>query len=535
MIDRYTKWKQNILIPHIIKHKERGSFTNDSNIPVEHFYYPEGTKYHIDEAPGEYPFTRGIHPTMYRGKIWTMRQYAGYGSPDETNKRYKYLLESGQTGLSVAFDLPTQMGLDSDDPLSSGEVGRCGVAIDSIDDFERLFNGISLDKISVSMTINATAIVILAMYVALAEKHKIDSGSLSGTVQNDILKEYIARGTYIFPIKQSIKLVIDVIEYSQNHLPRFNPISISGYHIREAGADAIQELAYTFANGITYLEEALTRGLNIEKFAERLSFFFNSQSDFFFEIAKFRASRRIWAKIIKERFGIKRELQKLRFHTQTSGFSLKSTLPKNNIVRVALQALSAVLGGTQSLHTNSLDEAFALPTEESAEIALRTQQIIAEESGVTNTIDPLGGSYYVEELTNRIEKEVFNYLERIERNGGMIKAIENGSVSKEIHEKAFLYQKKLEGIQKRDIAGENRIEKILKIDEGIERREIEKIKKLRKNRDNNKVEEALSELKRSAKNENVNLFHSVLTSVKNHCTLGEITGILKSVYGVKGN
>jgi methylmalonyl-CoA mutase N-terminal domain/subunit len=488
--------------------------------------------------PGDYPFTRGITPNMYRGKTWTMRQYSGYGDAAHTNKRFKYLLANGQTGLSVAFDLPTQMGYACDDIESAGEVGKVGVSINTLQDMEDLFCDIPLDKVSVSMTINATAIIILAMYVALAQKKKINLSNLRGTVQNDILKEYIARGTYIFPPKESLQLVIDVIKYCNEFLPNFNGISISGYHIREAGSTASQELAFTFSNAITYVENIIKTGIHVDTFAPRLSFFFNVHNNFLEEISKFRAARRIWAKIMRDRFGAqKKESMLLRFHTQTAGCSLSANQPKNNIGRVTLQALAAILGGTQSLHTNSFDEALGLPTEESSLIALRTQQIIKEESRVINTIDPLAGSYIIEESTNELEKNVLNYLNEIDKMGGSIACIENGFIKNEIEKSAYAYQKSIEN-NERNIVGVNKYKtneikkiKILKINPETEKKQLQKLKQIKNARDNKKVVSSLKTLNEKAITQNINLFPYVLDCVKNYCTIGEITKSLSAVFG----
>jgi methylmalonyl-CoA mutase N-terminal domain/subunit len=487
--------------------------------------------------PGEFPFTRGVYPEMYSKRLWTMRQYAGYGSVEESNKRYKYLLSQGQTGLSVAFDLPTQMGYDSDHPLVQGEVGKTGVAIDSLEDMELLFKGIPLESVSVSMTINSTAPIILAMYIVIAEKRGIPLHQLRGTVQNDVLKEYIARGTYIFSPKGALKLAIDIIEYCTKNLPKWNPISISGYHIREAGSTLVQEVAFTFANAITYVEETIARGLEVDQFAPRLSFFFNSHNQFFEEIAKFRVSRRLWAKIMKHRFKAKNlNSYKLRFHTQTAGSTLTSQQPMNNVIRVTLQALASILGGTQSLHTNSKDEALALPTEESAKLALRTQQIIAYETGIPEVVDPLGGSYYIESLTNKIEKEVVSYLKEIEALGGAISAIEKGYFQKKIQQSAYEYQKKIEteekiivGVNKFQEKEEKKIE-ILKIPEKTITTQLESLKKLKQKRDNQKVREKLKQLEKESKR-NVNLMPNIIEAVKVYATVGEIVEVLKKEMG----
>lgn len=491
--------------------------------------------------PGSYPFTRGIHPDMYRGKLWTMRQYAGFGTAAETNQRFLYLLSQGQMGLSVAFDLPTQLGIDSDNPLAQGEVGKVGVAIDSLEDMEQLFQNIPLDKVSVSMTINAPAAIILAMYLTLAKRRGIPWNSLAGTIQNDILKEYIARGTYIFPPKPSLRLIIDTIAFCQQYVPRWNTMSISGYHIREAGATAVQELAYTLANAITYIQGAINAGLDPEKFVPRLSFFLASHNNFFEEIAKFRAARRIWAKITRNRFGLKNEKAwKFRFHTQTSGSTLTAQQPENNVVRVALQALAAVLGGTQSLHTNSRDEALSLPSAESARIALRTQQIIAYETGVADTVDPLGGSYFLEKLTKQIEEKVWEELERIEQIGGMIKAIETGYIQKKIQESAYSYQKKIE-TKEQYIVGlnvfHNKEEKI-KFDlyyppEEVEKEQIKKLTRFRSHRQLDSLNFALKAIKEAAQGSD-NLLPYFIQAVEAGATLGEITQTLKEIFGIWG-
>ncbi|MDI6839872.1 MAG: methylmalonyl-CoA mutase family protein [bacterium] len=500
--------------------------------------------------PGEYPFTRGIYPNMYRGRLWTIRQYAGYASAKESNKRYKYLLAQGQTGLSVAFDLPTQMGYDSDHPLSEGEVGKTGVAIDSLLDMEALFDGIPLDKVSTSMTINSTAPILLAMYIAVANKQGVSRELLSGTVQNDILKEYIARGTYIFPPVPSMRLTIDIFEYCSKYLPKWNTISISGYHIREAGATAVQELAFTLANAIAYVEAAIARGLTVDSFAPRLSFFFNAHNDFFEEIAKFRAARRLWAKIMKERFNAKDPKSwMLRFHAQTAGCTLTAQQPENNAVRVAFQSLAAVLGGTQSLHTNSMDEALALPSEEAVRLALRTQQLIAYESGVPNTIDPLGGSYYIESLTKDIEAKAMEYINKIDSIGGALKAVEIGYFQHEIHNSAYEYQKAIES-GKKVVVGVNRFvegeedytKNILKVDPKVREEQIVRLKKLKSTRDNRKVNASLKTLRdaslslrsaqgRGSTEDNGNLMEPIIDCVKCYATLGEICSVLREVFG----
>jgi methylmalonyl-CoA mutase N-terminal domain/subunit len=487
-------------------------------------------------SPGEYPFTRGIHPTMYRGRLWTMRQFSGFGTAEDTNKRYKYLLSHGQTGLSVAFHLPTLMGVNSDHPLAQGEIGKCGVAIDSLADMEILFDEIPLDKITTSMTINPPAAVLWAMYIAVAEKQGISPKVISGTIQNDILKEYIAQKTFIFPPKPSMKLIVDTFEYGAKEVPRWNTISISGYHIREAGSTAVQELAFTLRDGIEYVEWALERGLNVDDFAPRLSFFFNAHNDFFEEIAKFRAARKIWAGAMRERFGAKnpRSLW-LRFHTQTSGVSLMAQQPYNNVIRVAMQALAAVLGGTQSLHTNSLDETYALPSEDAVTIALRTQQIIAYESGVTNTIDPLGGSYFVEKLTQEMEEEAEEYIRKIDDMGGMVKAIELGFPQKEIIDSAYWYQKAVEKKEK-IIVGVNAYQmdhepiSLLQIDDSVAHQQLERLKKVKKERNSSTVRQNLRNL-RDAAESHLNLMPFILKCVRCYTTLGEIIDTLKEVFG----
>lgn len=528
------------------KIKERkGIFTTPSGIVLERLYTPEDVKgidYERDIGyPGEYPFTRGIQPTMYRGRLWTMRQYAGFGTAEETNKRFKYLLEQGQTGLSVAFDLPTQMGYDSDHPMSQGEVGRVGVAIDSLEDMEILFDGIPLDKVSTSMTINATASMLLAMYMVTAEKQGVSPDKIQGTVQNDLLKEFIARGTYIFPPEPSLKITIDIMEYCQDNIPKWNPISISGYHMREAGCTAIQEVAFTLADAIEYLNWAKARGLNIEKIAERVSFFFAVHNNFLEEVAKFRAARRLWARIMRNRFNVKSDRAcMLRFHSQTSGVTLTAQQPRNNIIRVTIQALAAVLGGTQSLHTNSFDEALALPSEEAATIALRTQQIIAYESGVADTIDPLAGSYAVESLTSKIEEEASKYIEEIDKRGGMIRCIEEGYINREIDEASYRYQLEVEN-KERIVVGVNEFcnvsdepVEILKIDPRIEELKRERLKELRKKRDNERVRVDLKRLEEAAR-ANENIMPYIVEAVRDYATIGEMTMALEKVYGRFGH
>jgi len=536
------EWEEKKLESTLSRFPERKQeFVTSYEDEIERLYTPldvENLDYIEDLGfPGEYPFTRGVQPTMYRGKLWTMRQYAGFGSAEESNKRYKYLLEQGQTGLSIAFDLPTQIGFDSDDPMSEGEVGKVGVAIDSLRDMEILFDGIPLDKVSVSMTINSTAMILLAMLMTIAKKQGVPYEKLRGTIQNDILKEYIARGTYIFPPKESMKLIVDIFDYGSKNLPKFNLISISGYHIREAGANAVQEIAFTLADGIAYVEAAIKAGLDPNEFGRNLSFFFNAHNNFLEEVAKFRAARKLWAKIMKERFGVTDEkAMKLKFHTQTAGSTLTAQQPLNNIIRVTIQALAAVLGGTQSLHTNSYDEALGLPTEQSVTVALRTQQIIAHEMGVSETVDPLAGSFAIEKLTLDIEEKAQKYLEKIDEIGGMVKAIEDGYPQKEILNSAYKTQKRIEN-KEQIIVGVNeynsdKTEKIdiLKLDEEQEEKQIEKLKNLKKQRDNVKVEESLNNLKKAAINED-NLFPYVIECVENYSTVGEITKILKEVYG----
>lgn len=490
----------------------------------------------MNELPGEFPFTRGIQADMYRGKPWTMRQYAGFSTAEESNKRYHYLLSQGTMGLSVAFDLPTQIGYDSDHELAEGEVGKVGVAIDSLADIELLFSGIQLKDISTSMTINATAPILLAMYVALAKKQGADLKQLNGTIQNDILKEYAARGTYIFPPSPSMRLITDVFEYCSKEVPKWNTISISGYHIREAGSTAVQELAFTLANGKAYLQAAISKGLEINVFAKRLSFFFNCHNNFFEEIAKFRAARRMWAKITKELGATDAVAQKLRFHTQTGGSTLTAQQPMNNIVRVTTQALAAVLGGTQSLHTNGYDEALSLPTEAAAKIALRTQQIIAFESGATDTVDPLAGSFFIEQLTDELEIAANQYIQRIDAMGGAVKAIELDYIQQEIARSAYEYQKEIENSD-RVIVGVNKFDEpepsaknLFRVDDAIRNTQISKLKRLKAERDNGTVKKSLAQLKAAAQN-NLNLMPYILTAVENYATLGEIADNLRSVFG----
>jgi len=512
-----------------------------SHIPVLALYSPAeiaGRDYDDDLGyPGEFPFTRGVQATMYRGRLWTMRQYAGMGDAEESNKRYKYLLANGTTGLSVAFDLPTQIGLDSDNPLAMGEVGKVGVAIDSIEDMQRLFDGIDLTKISTSMTINATASVLLALYVAVARRQGADIRKLSGTVQNDVLKEYIARGTYIYPPQQAMRIITDLFAWTNENVPDWNTISISGYHMREAGSTAVQEVAFTLGNGIAYVEAAIRAGLDVDKFAPRLSFFFNAHSNFLEEVAKYRAARRMWAKIMRDRFKAKNPKSwMLRFHTQTAGSTLTAQQPENNIVRTAIQAMAAVLGGTQSLHTNSFDEALALPTEGSARIALRTQQIIAYESGAPQTVDPLAGSYYVESLTNEIEKRADDYLEKIQAMGGMLKAIERGYVQQEIQNAAYEYQQAVDkeqaivvGVNRFQI-GEEKSVPIQRIDPALEPRQVERLRALRAKRNPETWQAALKGVEDTARTGD-NLMPRILAAVEANATVGEVSDAMRKVYG----
>lgn len=540
--ETHGKWEDKVVTKTLPKQPERNQeFMTSSGVEIKRLYTPEDVE-NLDyledlNYPGEYPFTRGVQPTMYRGRFWTMRQYAGFATAEESNKRYKYLLEQGQTGLSVAFDLPTQIGYDSDHPLSEGEVGKVGVAIDSLKDMEILFDGIPLDKVSTSMTINAPASVLLAMYIAVAEKQGVSADKLSGTIQNDILKEYIARGTYIFPVAPSMRLITNIFEYCSKNVPKWNTISISGYHIREAGSTAAQEVAFTLADGIAYVDAAIKAGLDVDEFAPRLSFFFNAHNDLLEEVAKFRAARRLWAKIMKERFNAKSpKSMMLRFHTQTGGSTLTAQQPDNNIVRVAIQTLAAVLGGTQSLHTNSKDEALALPTEDSVRIALRTQQIVAYESGVTETVDPLAGSYYVESLTSEIEDMAMKYIEKIDDLGGAAKAIERGYVQQEIQESAYKYQKEIEAGQ-RIVVGMNKFQikeaapkGLLRVDPIVGELQKEKLETLRKERDNAKVDTTLAALKNAAQGEE-NLMPFIIDAVRAYATLGEVCGVLREVFG----
>lgn len=540
-MQKYNEWLNNTYKKFTSKNPERKKdFTTASFSPVKELYTPDDIKGTQEDRlgyPGEYPFTRGIQPTMYRGRYWTMRQYAGFGNAKESNERYRYLLEQGQSGLSVAFDLPTQIGYDSDDPIAYGEVGKVGVAIDTLADMEILFDKIPLDKVSTSMTINAPASVLLAMYIAVAEKQGVTRDKISGTIQNDILKEYIARGTYIYPPKPSMRLITNIFEFCSREVPKWNTISISGYHIREAGSTAAQEVGFTLANGIAYVDAAIKAGLDIDTFGQRLSFFFNSHNDLLEEVAKFRAARRLWAKIMKERFAAKNpKSMMLRFHTQTAGSTLTAQQVDNNIVRVTIQTLAAALGGTQSLHTNSRDEALALPTEESVRIALRTQQIVAEESGITNTVDPLAGSYYIESMTDLIEKEATEYIEKIDAMGGMTEAIEAGFVQTEIQKSAYKYEMEIEenekiivGVNKYQIK-ESQHKDLLKIDIKVQEEQIKFLKKIRSERNNDEVNKNLSALKKAAEGSD-NLMPPILEAVRNYASIGEICNTMRSVFG----
>jgi methylmalonyl-CoA mutase N-terminal domain/subunit len=538
------RWEHETLKPALEKHPERKkSFQTVSLEEVEPLYTPADTanvEFDRDISfPGEFPYTRGIHPTGYRGKLWTMRQFAGFSTPEETNARFKYLLEQGQTGLSVAYDLPTLMGYDADSPLSEGEVGKCGVAVSSLADMEVLFNGIPLEQVTVSQTINAPASVLLAMYLVVAEKQGARWEKISGTLQNDILKEYIAQKEWIYPIKPAMKLVVDTFEFCTDRVPRYNPVSVSGYHIREAGATAVQELAFTLRDGIEYVAWGVEAKLDVDRFVPRMSFFFNAHNDFFEEIAKYRAARRIWAREMKSRFGsnYERTLQ-MRFHTQTAGVSLTVQQPLNNIVRVAIQALAGVLGGTQSLHTDAYDEALALPTDRAALIALRTQQIISEETGVVNTVDPLGGSYYLEALTEKMEQEALEYFRKIDAMGGMVAAIEKGFPQREIQDSAYQYQKAVErgeqvivGVNKYAMTDGPSEVPILVIDESVREHQLERLEQTRTNRDSGAVANALERLKLAAR-KNENTMPATIEAVRAYATLGEICSALRDVYGI---
>jgi len=545
----HEQWEQQCLWPALRRTPERsGPFMTTSSSPVERLYTPldltrDGislTEHFLQNVgyPGQYPFTRGIHPTGYRGKLWTMRMFAGFGSAEETNARFKYLLEQGQTGLSIAFDMPTLYGRDTDHPLVEGEFGKCGVAVSSLADMEILLADLPLDQVSTSMTINSPAAMIWAMYLVVAEKRGIPWSKLRGTIQNDILKEYIAQNEYIFPPEPSMRLVVDTIEFATRHVPQWNPISVSGYHIREAGSTAVQELAFTLADGFAYVEAALERGLDIDEFAPRISFFFNAHNDFFEEIAKYRAARRIWARAMRERYGAKNERSWwLRFHTQTAGCSLTAQQPEINIVRTAIQALAAVLGGTQSLHTNSMDEALALPSEKAVTIALRTQQIIAYESGVANTVDPLGGSYFVEALTDRMEREAQHIFDAINAQGGVIAAIRNGYFHREIADAAYRYQQEIDRGE-RIIVGVNAFQDdepitipILQMDPEGEKRHLERLNRVRRERDQELVKRRLAELRAAAQGTE-NMMPAILECVRAYCTLGEMCDVLREVFGV---
>jgi methylmalonyl-CoA mutase N-terminal domain/subunit len=539
LIDSLRNWEERIVKPILNKNPERRmKFESPSGILLPRVAIPEDEDYLAKLGfPGEFPFTRGVQATMYRGKIWTMRQYAGFASAEESNERYRFLLKQGQTGLSVAFDLPTQIGYDADNPLSAGEVGKVGVSISSIDDMQMLFHDIPLDQVSTSMTINAPAAVLLAMYIAVGKLQGIEEKKLRGTIQNDILKEYIARGTYIFPPKPSLRLVTDIFQYCENNLPNWNTISISGYHIREAGSTAVQEVAFTLTNAITYVQGALGAGMEVDRFASQISFFFSAHNNFLEEVAKFRAARRLWAHIMRDRFNAKDPKSwTMRFHTQTGGSTLTAQQPENNVVRVTLQALAAILGGTQSLHTNSMDEALWLPTEKAVQIALRTQQIIASESGVTDTIDPLGGSYIIEKLTDEICRRAMDYIQKIDDMGGTLEAIERGYLQNEIQESAYHYQKAIEN-KDEIIVGLNayqgkediHLERVT-VNPAIEAKQKRKLGILRKHRDHSKVAELLTELENNAKGVD-NLLPLLIVCVENKITLGEICGVLRNIWG----
>ncbi len=533
------RWEEEILKPVLDKYPERKkhfSTSSDMEMPV---VATPGEDNYLEKSgfPGEYPFTRGIQPTMYRGRLWTMRQYAGFASAEESNTRYRYLLQQGQTGLSVAFDLPTQIGYDADDPIAAGEVGKVGVSISSIRDMEILFHEIPLDKVSTSMTINAPAAVLLAMYIAMAKKQGVSLSKLRGTIQNDILKEYIARGTYIFPPTPSMRLITDIFQYCASEVPQWNTISISGYHIREAGSTAVQEVAFTLSNAIAYVQAAIQAGLKVDDFASQLSFFFNAHNNFLEEVAKFRAARRLWAEIMRDRFGTQDpKSQMLRFHTQTAGSTLTAQQPENNIVRVTLQALSAILGGTQSLHTNSMDEALWLPTEKSVRIALRTQQVIAHESGVADSVDPLGGSYLIEQMTDEITSKAMDYIRKIDEMGGALAAIDRGFIQAEIQDAAYRYQKAIEngeqvvvGVNAFEMKEEMQLER-MKADPANEENQRMQLKKMRAERNNAKATEMLSKLEKAAKSKD-NLMPVLIACVEAELSLGEICGVLRTVWG----
>jgi len=537
----FDGWVKNLETKYDKRPGRRTAYATLSGIPVKRLYTPldhEDTDYLSEIGfPGTYPFTRGVQPTMYRGRYWTMRPYAGFGTAAESNKRYRFLLDQGQTGLSVAFDLPTQIGYDSDDEMAIGEVGKVGVAIDSLKDVETLFSAIPLDQVSTSMTINAPAAVLLAMYIAVAETQGVPAEKLRGTIQNDILKEYSSRGTYIFPPKPSMRIITDIFSFCAEKVPQWNTISISGYHIREAGSTAVQEIAFTLANGIAYVQAALNAGLDVDKFGPRLSFFFNAHSDFFEEVAKYRAARRLWAEIMKERFKARNpKSMMIRFHTQTAGCTLTAQQPSNNIMRVAFQAMAAVLGGTQSLHTNSMDEALSLPSEAAVQIALRTQQVIAHETGVTDTVDPLAGSYFVETLTKAIYKRAAAYIRKIDDMGGAVAAVEKGYIQREIQDSAYRYQREVEQ-EERVVVGLNRFQaeeerpkNLLRVNPKVRESQVERLRKLKSERDGNRVKIALEELKRVAEGSE-NLLPPILEAVKAYATLGEICTVLRGVFG----
>ena len=536
------RWEETTVAKSVSRFPERKErFESTSHIEFNRLYTPldESDEGYVDRLgfPGEYPLTRGVQPTMYRGRFWTMRQYSGFATAEETNKRYQYLLEQGQTGLSVAFDLPTQIGYDSDHIMAAGEVGKVGVAIDTLADMETLFHGIPLDKVSTSMTINATAVVLLAMYLVVAEKQGVPSDAVRGTIQNDILKEYVARGTHIFPPRPSMRIITDIFAFCRENVPQWNTISISGYHIREAGSSAVQEVAFTLANAIAYVQAAIDAGLQVDDFAKRLSFFFNCHNNFLEEITKFRAARRLWARIMKQRFAAEKPVScMLRFHTQTAGCTLTLQQPENNVVRVAFQALAAVLGGTQSLHTNSRDEALALPSEDAVRIALRTQQIIAHETGVADVADPMAGSYAIEALTDRIEADATAYIEKIDAMGGAVKAIESGYMQAEIAESSYQYQKEIEA-KKRVIVGVNDfvveeapVKDILRIDPEVERKQKEKLEIVKRKRDAHRITETLTNIKQAAETSE-NLVPPIMMAVKAYATVGEISDTLRTVFG----
>ena len=538
--DAFTAWLENTLKPVLKRFPERReSFETSSGILVERLYLPPEVQEYLDQLgfPGEYPYTRGVQPTMYRGRLWTMRQYAGYASAEESNQRYRYLIEQGQTGLSVAFDLPTQIGYDADDPLAAGEVGKVGVSISSLEDMAQLFDGIPLDKVSTSMTINSPAAVLLAMYIAVAKRQGVEPEKLRGTIQNDILKEYIARGTYIFPPTPSMRLITDTIRYCEQHVPSWNTISISGYHIREAGSTAVQEVAFTLANAIAYVQAAIDAGMAVDDFAPQLAFFFNAHNNFLEEVAKYRAARRMWARIMRERFKAQDPKSwRLRFHTQTAGSTLTAQQPENNIVRVTVQALAAVLGGTQSLHTNSMDEALSLPTEHAVQIALRTQQILAHESGVADSVDPLAGSYLIETLTDEIEARAMAYIETIDEMGGALAAIQSGYVQREIQDAAYRAQQAIErgddvvvGVNAFESGEKVRLEQ-LRVDPAIERAQHERLAALRERRDVARVDELKAQLETAAKGDE-NLMPLLIACVEAELTLGEICSTLRGVWG----